>query len=311
MKPKHVFWGLLLVTLGTLILISNFALINLDLSHLWKLWPLVLILWGISFIINKDFIKILFAGVTAIILALSIYGAGQSFLNICDKDIDFVFADGENYQYADTTKYVESFEKNIKNANLTIDAGAGSFNIIEPTSDLISVIALGLKDNYIFTRNDSENGTSIEVKMKKTKVRLHKGSFKNKIEMSLNPEPIWNMNFDIGAAAIDFDLSPYKISTMKLDMGAASLELKLGDKIPQTMLDIDAGASSIKILVPDSSGCEIKADVSVSSKDFRGFKKISSGLYRTENFETAKNKIYIRLDAGVSSIEVKRYSGEW
>ena len=122
MKPKHVFWGLLLVTLGTLILISNFALINLDLSHLWKLWPLVLILWGISFIINKDFIKILFAGVTAIILALSIYGAGQSFLNICDKDIDFVFADGENYQYADTTKYVESFEKNIKNANLTIDA---------------------------------------------------------------------------------------------------------------------------------------------------------------------------------------------
>ena len=311
MKPKHVFGGLLLVTLGTLILISNFALINLDLSHLWKLWPLVLILWGISFIINKDFIKILFAGVTAIILALSIYGAGQSFLNICDKDIDFVFADGENYQYADTTKYVESFEKNIKNANLTIDAGAGSFNIIEPTSDLISVIALGLKDNYIFTRNDSENGTSIEVKMKKTKVRLHKGSFKNKIEMSLNPEPIWNMNFDIGAAAIDFDLSPYKISTMKLDMGAASLELKLGDKIPQTMVDIDAGASSIEILVPDSSGCEIKADVSVSSKDFRGFKKISSGLYRTENFETAKNKIYIRLDAGVSSIEVKRYSGEW
>jgi len=311
MKPKHVFWGLLLVTLGTLILISNFALINLDLSHLWKLWPLVLILWGISFIINKDFIKILFAGVTAIILALSIYGAGQSLLNICDKDIDFVFADGENYKYADTTRYVESFEKNIKNADLKIDAGAGSFNIVEPTSDLISVIALGLKDNYIFTRNDSENGTSIEVKMKKTKVRLHKGSFKNKIEMSLNPEPIWNMNFDIGAAAIDFDLSPYKISTMKLDMGAASLELKLGDKIPQTMLDIDAGASSIKILVPDSSGCEIKADVSVSSKDFRGFKKLSSGLYRTENFETAMNKIYIRLDAGVSSIEVKRYSGEW
>ena len=311
MKPKHVFGGLLLVTLGTLILISNFALINLDLSHLWKLWPLVLILWGISFIVNKDFTKTVFAGVTAIILALSIYGAGQSLLNICDKDIDFVFADGENYQYADTTKYVESFEKNIKNANLTIDAGAGSFNIIEPTSDLISVIALGLKDNYIFTRNDSENGTSIEVKMKKTKIRLHKGSFKNKIEMSLNPEPIWNMNFDIGAAAIDFDLSPYKISTMKLDMGAASLELKLGDKIPQTMVDIDAGASSIEILVPDSSGCEIKADVSVSSKDFRGFKKLSSGLYRTENFETAMNKIYIRLDAGVSSIEVKRYSGGW
>jgi len=311
MKPKHVFWGLFLVTLGTLILISNFSIINLNLSGLWKLWPAALILWGISFIINKDFIKVVFAGVIAIVLALTIYGAGQSFLNIFDKDLDFEFADGENHVYADTTRYVELFDKKIKNVDLKIDAGAGSFNIVEPTSDLISVLALGIKDNYIFTRNDSESGTSIEVKMKKTKIKLHKGSFKNKIEMNLNAEPIWNMNFDIGAAAIDFDLSPYKISTMKLDMGAASLELKLGDKFPETMLDIDAGASSIEILVPDSSGCEIKADVSISSKDFKGFKKIHSDLYRTENFDNAKNKIYIRLDAGVSSIEVKRYSGAW
>ena len=311
MKPKHVFWGVLLVTLGTLILISNFSLINLDLARLWKLWPAVLILWGISFIINKDFVKTIFAGVIAIILALSIYGAGQSFLNIFDKDIDFEFADDEDYQYADTTRYVESFDKKIKNVDLKIDAGAGSFNIGEPTKELFSMLALGLKDNYIFTRNDSESGTSIEVKMKKTKIKLRKGSFKNKIEMSLNPEPIWNMNFDIGAAAIDFDLAPYKVSTMKLDMGAASLELKLGDKYPETIVDIDAGASSIDILVPDSSGCEIKANVSISSKDFRGFKKMSSGLYRTENFDTAKNKIYIRLDAGVSSIDVSRYSKEW
>ena len=52
MKPKHVFWGLFLVTLGLLILISNFAIVNLDLARLWKLWPVVLILWGISFIIK-------------------------------------------------------------------------------------------------------------------------------------------------------------------------------------------------------------------------------------------------------------------
>ena len=311
MKPKHVFWGLFLVTLGALILISNFSIITLNLSGLWKLWPVALILWGISFIINKDFIKVVFAGVIAIVLALTIYGAGQSFLNIFDKDLDIEFADGENHVYTDTTHYLESFDKKIKNVDLKIDGGAGSFNIVEPTSDLISVLALGIKDNYIFTRNDSESSTSIEVKMKKTKIKLRKGSFKNKIEMNLNPEPIWNMNFDIGAAAIDFDLAPYKVSTMKLDMGAASLELKLGDKYPETIVDVDAGASSIEILVPDSSGCEIKANVSISSKDFRGFNKMSSGLYRTENFDTAKNKIYIRLDAGVSSIDVSRYSKEW
>lgn len=311
MKPKHVFWGLFLVTLGTLILISNFSIINLNLSGLWKLWPAAIILWGISFIINKDFVRVVFAGVIAIVLALTIFGAVQSFLNIFDKDIDFEFADGENHSYVDTTRYVESFDKKIKNVDLKIDAGAGSFNIIEPTKNLISVLALGIKDNFIFNRTDTDNLASIELKMKKTKIKLRKGSFKNKMEISLNTEPVWNMNFDLGAAAIEFDLSHYKVSTIKLDIGAASLDLKLGNKYPETILDIDAGASSIDIEVPDSSGCEIKSDVSLSSKHFNGFKKISKDLYRTENFETAKNKIYIRIDAGVSSIDVKRYSGEW
>jgi len=98
---------------------------------------------------------------------------------------------------------------------------------------------------------------------------------------------------------------------LKLDIGAASLGLRLGNKYPETMVGIDAGASSIKILVPDSSGCEIRSDASLSSKHFERFKRIHSDLYRTENFETAKNKIFIRLDADVSSINVERYTNEW
>lgn len=311
MKPKHIFWGLLFVTVGTLILISNFAIIDLNFARLWRLWPAALILWGISFIVNKEFIKLIFAGVMAIVIALSIYGAGQSVLNIFDKDIDFEFANDEYYSNADTTIYVEPYQQNIKTVDFKIDAGAGSFKILEPSKDLVTVQAIGLKNNYIFNRTESDKLTSIELKMKKTKIKLHKGRYKNKVEIGLSTQPIWNMNFDLGAAAIDFDLSPYKINTLKLDIGAASLDLKVGDKYPETIIDVDAGASSIKIMIPDSSGCEIQSDISISSKHFRGFKKIDSDLYRTENFDIAKNKIYIRIDAGVSSIEVKRYSGDW
>ncbi len=311
MKPKYIFWGLFLVTLGTLILIDNFSIVNLNLSGLWKLWPMALILWGISLIINNDFLKSFIAAVVAILLAIAIYGAGQSFLNIFDKNIGFEFANGEKNFYNDTTHFVEPLDKKIKIVDLMIDVGVGSFDIVEPTTDLITVTASGTKDNYIFNRTDSENSTLIELKMKKTKFKLRKGSLKNKIEIGLNSEPVWNMNFDLGAASIDFDLSHYKVSTMKLDMGAASLNLKIGDKYPETIIDIDAGASSIDIEIPDSSGCEIYTDVTLSSKNFSGFKKIKKDLYRTENFERAKNKIFIRIDAGVSSFDVRRYAGEW
>ena len=311
MKPKYIFWGLFLVTLGTLFLISNFSIVNLNLSGLWKLWPLALVFWGISFIVNKEFVKVVFAGVIAIVLALTIFGAGQSLLNICDKDIDFVFNDDDKTFYADTSRYLEPFDKNIKNVDLKIDAGVGSFRIIEPTNDLFLITALGLQDNYNVVTTKSINEAKVDVTMKKTKFRIRKGGIKNKLEMNLNAEPVWNMNLDIGAASVNFDLSHYKVSTMKLDMGAASLNLKLGDKHSETVLDVDAGASSIDISIPDSSGCEIRSDVALSSKHFEGFDKIESGVYRTDNFGSAKNKIYIRIDAGVSSIDVRRYSKEW
>lgn len=311
MKPKYIFWGLFFVTLGSLILISNFSIVNLNLTKLWKLWPLALILWGISFIVNKDFIKVIFAGVIAIVLGLTIFGAGQSFLNLFDRDFDIEFANGDDYSYADTTRYVEPYDNKIKNADLKIDARVGQFKILEPTSELVSVLTRGLKDNYIFQRTDSDHRASIDLKTKKTKIRLKKGTLKNRIEMGLSSQPIWNMNFDLGAAEINFDLSQYKVSTAKLDIGAASLDLKLGDKYPETIIDIDAGASSIDIMIPDSSGCEIRSDVALSSKHFEGFEKVNSDLYRTENFTSAKNKIFIRIDAGVSSIDVRRYSKEW
>ena len=311
MKPKHIFWGVLLVTLGTLILISNFTLIDLDLSRLWKLWPAALILWGISFILNKEFIKVVFAGVIGLVLALTIFGAGQSILNVFDKDFDVVFDDDNWDGYADTTKFVEEYDKSIEKADLKIDAGAGSFKLLEPSTDLVSIIATGTKDNYKLSRKTTAAGTEVELKMIKKRIKFRKGGYKNRVQMNLNSNPLWNLDIDLGAAAIDFDLSPYKIGTLKLDIGAASLDIKIGDKNPQTYIDIDAGASSIDISVPDSSGCEIVSDVTISSKHFNGFEKINKKLYRTDNFDTAKNKIYLKLDAGVSSIEVNRYSGEW
>ena len=74
-----------------------------------------------------------------------------------------------------------------------------------------------------------------------------------------------------------------------------------------TRLKIEAGASDMDILIPDSSGCEINSDVALSSKNYEDFIKISKNIYRTENFDTSTKKIFIEIDCGVSSIDVKKY----
>jgi hypothetical protein len=147
--------------------------------------------------------------------------------------------------------------------------------------------------------------------MERTRFSFKKGKIKNRVEVNLNPEPVWNMNLDLGAAAIDFDFSKFKVEKIDMHMGAASLKAKLGSLSDELKFNLDAGASSIEIWVPETSGCEIRTDVALSSKNFEGFSKIRSDFYRTENFESAKQKIYLEIDSGVSSLKVKRYSGGW
>ena len=106
---------------------------------------------------------------------------------------------------------------------------------------------------------------------------------------------------------MDFDLTQFKISKLIIEMGAASLNLKLGIPEKETKVIIDAGASSMDISIPGSVGCEINAEISLSSKNFRDFKKIKSGLYRTDNFDESIKKIYFNIDSGVSSINISRY----
>jgi hypothetical protein len=49
MSPRHrkdaLVWGIILILIGAAFLVENF--INIDAwEYLWKLWPLILVIWG-------------------------------------------------------------------------------------------------------------------------------------------------------------------------------------------------------------------------------------------------------------------------
>ena len=313
MKTKHIFWGLLFISLGLLILLYNLNAIYFDLSNIWRYWPIVIILWGVSYFTKNVILKGFIAGAAAIVLAVTLFAAFNSsfyFFNdafsIHDSDFNLTF-DGNS----DTSNYTESFTPDIKNAKFELKAGAGAFLIRDSTDDLISAVAQGYKNNYEMTRNDSDSNTVVKMKMLKRSFTFGDGHNKNKLILRFNTAPVWDLNFDIGAASSDFDLSSFKIDNVNINTGAASLKLKLGDKVDVSKVRVKAGASSIEIEVPDSAGCEIRTSTALSSRNFDGFDKIDSNLYRTDNFDSAKKKIYLRIDTGISSIHVSRYESSW
>lgn len=306
MKTSHIFWGLLFIGLGLLVLINNFTTIFMDWATIWKLWPLVIVLLGLSILVKHKYGKGVIAGLAAIVLAFAIFASVKTATHLFHNDFEVVFGDEGNYNF-EITEYNEFFDSTLTFATLNFDGGAGSFNISKTTENLFDATTEGKKDNFYLKRYDSDNTTKIDFTMQKTRFRIGVNDYKNRVDMSLNPNPVWDMNFDVGAASMDFDLTELTIQNIDVDMGAASIKIKLGSLSPKTKLSIDAGASDINIYVPKESGCKITTDGALSSKHFSDFEKINSDHFETGNFSEATNKIYIEIDSGVSSISVDRY----
>ena len=309
MKTKHLFWGILFISIGLLWLLDHFMQLFVDWNYLWKLWPIVIILWGASLMISNQIIRGIVTGLTAFLLAFAIFTSVKyGFIHV-GHGIEWTINDDNNsYKYG-TNEYSEPYDNNYSKATLNFNAGAGSFISNDTTTELFFAHAEGKKDNYTLSKSISDDNVDLNFDMNKGHIYFfHFNKTRNRVDFKLNTEPSWDLNFDLGAASVDFDLSPYKTEKISIDMGVASLKLKLGDRAEETNLSVDAGASSIDISLPEEAGCEIKTDISLSSKHLEGFKNIESDLYRTDNFDTAKKKIFISIDSGVSSIKITRYA---
>jgi hypothetical protein len=308
-KVSHVFWGVLFIAFGGIILINNFTNIIFNWGMLLKLWPLIFILWGVSLLFKTTSGKAIMAGLIALIIAISVFAAFQSAFSFANNVFVFEFED-EDYPEIDSTgrrEFIEPFDSLISNAVFNLRAGAGTFRVTDTSDDLMKANIRGDNVIYEINRRGSGENAEITLNMRKQKVRFSRGKMNNNVLIALNETPIWDMDLNVGAASLDFDLSPYIINRLNLETGAASIKLKFGDKSERTDVKINAGASSLEILVPESAGCEIRTNAALSSKNFSGFDRIEDDIHRTGNFDTAQNKILLNIDTGISSVTVRRY----
>lgn len=313
MNFKKIFWGVMLVLIGTLFILKNLGVIYFTWHTIWRLWPLILILWGISLIPVKDYLKLIFSVVAIALSVLLVQKYDKTgYYNFGWRDSDR----GRNREQFDrddwndtseTQELFQPFDSAINRVELKLDAAAGEFRLEEtaPADQLLTLFKEGSVGNYSMTSQDEDDVRTIELKIRESNAKIRTRG--NRVKLGLNTTPVWDFDMNIGAASIDFDLSNHKVGEIDLDGGASAINLKLGDRSDYTKLDIDAGAASIDIKIPESAGAELKIETALSSKNFPGFKKIEKGLYRTENYESAAKKIEIKIDAAVSSLNINRY----
>ncbi|NVN94623.1 MAG: hypothetical protein HXX18_04990 [Bacteroidetes bacterium] len=300
MKYKNIFWGIVLIAFGIMIILKNMDIVHFNWFAILQLWPLLLVIWGISLIPVKDYIKFILSLVALIVgvLLINYYQCSNSFC--------------WNWKYSDDRanwkeqKIEEDYDSTITQALLKLDAVAGDFNISATTEKLIAFESKGNIGDYDLQTSTNDSAKIVKIGIESNVVKINSNHNNNTTKLALNSNPIWDLDLEAGASNVNFDLTAFKIRNIDFDGGASSIKLKIGNKQPIVNIKIEAGASSIKIYIPSNSGCELEGDNVLSSKQLAGFEK-TNDKYRTTDFDKCSNKIYISLDAAISSINVERY----
>lgn len=320
MKNKNLFIGILVLFTGVIALLSALGTIDFHWSIAAKLWPMILIIVGIAILPLNDYFKggllLVALGISCVLYhieaknyegsALSRFYNNVKSWNYDTDDDDDEYDDENYYAKDDFDQHFSEPYADMEKASIDIEFGAGDLYLKKPCAELVTVDAMSNFVNYSFRTEPGENQTAVFVSGKGHTKNVNKKNT-NDLEIALCDQPVWDFVLDMGASDAELDFSPYKIANLEINGGACDLDLKLGDSGCDTKVEINTGASDIDIKVPEGLDCQINIESAITGKDFKGFEKISRGIWQTPNYGQGEHKIVIDLSCAVSDISVERY----
>ncbi|MDR1345142.1 MAG: DUF5668 domain-containing protein [Bacteroidales bacterium] len=291
-----LFAGIALITIGIIWLLSSLDVINLNWRDIWHLWPLIVVWIGISLLPIPEIYRLLLN-----ILTLGI-GLLMLLLPHIDKSNrlewnEVTIVQDNKWQ----TDPIGSNNTCFLYDKASLDLSIGASTLIFDTSRLL--VATAGSEAFVVSVNSDTITRTASVAVTSA---AHNILDNRAITLKLNPNPVWDMNLNIGDCSGTINLTPFKVQNLELNAGATHIVVRLGDRADKVKAEISAGASDITLEVPKTMRCIIEKEAAFISSNFKGFKK-QNGKYVAEAEGISKGTVFIEIEAGVSQIQVKRY----
>ena len=292
----RLFFGFIIVLLGLFYLAKNTEYLPLDLDiNIFQLWPLLIIMLGLSLLsgrgLTSNLIGILTFCIASIMVAILLFNGGNSSI-VEWKNISVEIERGEE----------------ISSATIHIIAGVSDINIKGGAEKLI-------EGNFQTNLMELQKSSKVENEIQKVKIEIQKdddwykslNSEGSKMDINLNSRVPMDLYFETGAVKAKINLSNVLVRTVDIKTGISSLDLVLGDNMEKTDVKLEAGVSEIKISLPKTVGARIKIDSGISSRELNGFEKTGEKEYQTSNYDIADKKIEMDLDIGITDLKIDRF----
>lgn len=265
MKIKSVFWGSLFILAGALLLLNNLGFLNVN---IWKLiWPTFIIAMGVWTLWTTT--------------------SGAEALDTEDVSIPL---DGTAH------------------GKMSLSFGAGQVNVharIGKDELLRGSFVSGVE--YHIHKKDDFTDLSLKPSSAdfiQTFMPWMWGA--REWKFGLSKEISWSLHFEMGASDAHIDLTDLRVTDLEVDTGASNTKIILPANAGQTHVDLSGGAASIVFEVPEGVAARIQVDSGFATIDINRerFPRVGN-YYKSEDYETAANKVDINADFGAGALSIR------
>lgn len=342
MNSRKFFWGITLVVLGFIYLLRQLGFISFffEWEFIWSLWPVFLIIAGLRLILprNNRVAGGLFLGLVIIIAGFIVIRGHESSVQGAEDNQPFDLkqhlrkygnpgggqddsssrqspADSSDENDPSETSHTSTRQqfkieasKSVHTASLYMEGAAADFRS-DVTHDNLFEAAIRLqKGSYKMERSVQGDAEQIKLISNQTgSLDLNDSKDPNTILIRLNPDAEWDLNLNISAGNVRYDFAGYKIKTIKFNSGIATVDLKVGELVPLSTININAGLAVFTIRIPSNSGCRVDFNGSLSTTQLPGFTKKGDHTWQNAGYETASKKINVNCTGSLATIAVKTY----
>ena len=309
-RPPSLFWPLVLIGAGVMLLLSNLGYLPWQSWNvLWRLWPLLLVAIGIDLLIGRRSVVGTIVSTLLILLLIGGAVAVVLFAQNIPALVELAQPVGSR------TERVEYALAGVERASVTIDwtSAPGYLSALRDSPNLIEG---DITYRGQLTFDVDVRGDQADVKLDSRLAAPRFGPFdfgswaEERWDVKLSPNVPLDLTLDAGSGPCDFDLSGLQVSGLFLDGGSGSIDLALpSDSTFEARIEGSSG--SLAIILPESVGAQVVLDSgSGSFRPDERFRLVEGergddGVWETDNFRTAEHTILLEIDQGSGSISIR------
>lgn len=124
----------------------------------------------------------------------------------------------------------------------------------------------------------------------------------------LNREIPLDIRVSCGASSAEIDMTGVNLKSIRFETGASKVKLLLPEAAGQTRVDIEGGASTFDVVVPEGveASIHVQQGASAITVDESRFPSVGWNRYESAGYASATNRAEIVLNTGAAKIDIRQ-----